>query len=232
MEILQEQLKEFAKKFSGKFELSSEYLDNLYSVYPFNKFEYVISHLLACDVVSLEQYYEIRESYLSRNKFLHLFEISAPRGFGETWAQIHLNELVQELERPSKKLDKNYSGEYDFWYKGIKIEVKASRAVDADSHEPLYIKALSSASKLPYDMNFQQIKAHCCDVFVWIGVWRDTIRYWVIPSSDILNNKYYSIGQHRGNTSEGQLHINDKNIADFKLYEVKPADILARITAL
>ena len=45
---------------------------------------------------------------------------------------------------PSKKLDADFKGEYDLWLDGIKIEVKASRAVDSDSDEPLYIKALSS----------------------------------------------------------------------------------------
>ena len=51
------------------------------------------------------------------------------------------------LQKPSKKLDPSYSGEYDFLLDGgIKIEVKASRAVDFDSDEPLYVKALASDS--------------------------------------------------------------------------------------
>lgn len=64
----------------------------------------------------------------------------------------------------------------------IKIEVKASRAVDFDRDEPLYVKALASDSKKRFDMNFQQVKPACCDVFVWIGVWRDVIRYWVLAA--------------------------------------------------
>jgi hypothetical protein len=55
----------------------------------------------------------------------------------------------------------------------IKIEVKASRAVDFDREEPLYVKALASDSQKRFDMNFQQVKPACCDVFLWIGVWRD-----------------------------------------------------------
>ena len=105
-----------------------------------------------------------------RKGYLYVFEITAPRTFGETWAQRHLNEVVPELQRPSIEYDSNYSGEYDFWYKGIKVEVKASRAVRRKSGDSLIIKALSSDSKCGYDMNFQQIKPGCCDVFVWIAV--------------------------------------------------------------
>ena len=85
--------------------------------------------------------------------------------------------------KPTKKLDRDYSGQYDFLLDGnIRIEVKASRAVDFESDEPLYVKALAAGSKRPFDMNFQQIKPGCCDVFVWVGVWRDVIRYWVLSS--------------------------------------------------
>lgn len=74
--------------------------------------------------------------------YLHIFEISAPRGFGELWAQGHLKELVPDLIKPTKKLDTAYSGQYDFWLDNeIRIEVKASRAVAFNTNEPLYIKA-------------------------------------------------------------------------------------------
>jgi len=122
-------------------------LDDLISVYPFNEYEYIISSLLALDKITLDDYLEIRDEYVARNMFLYIFEISAPRGFGEQWAQGHLKELAPELIKPTKKIEENYSGQYDFLYQMpnkemIKIEVKASRAVDFDSQEPLYVKAL------------------------------------------------------------------------------------------
>ena len=177
----------------------------------------------------MQQYLEIRNSYLERNKYLYVFEITAPRTFGETWAQRHLNEIVPELCRPSTKYDSNYSGQYDFWYDGIRIEVKASRAVRRQSGEPLILKALSSNSNFGFDMNFQQIKPGCCDVFVWIAVWRDLIRYWVLSSDEVKNNPYYSVGQHRGNIGEGQLWLKETNIAEFEKYEVGVRDILSKI---
>ena len=193
------------QKTYNRIDLGDSRLDDFYSVYPFNKFEYVISHLVATQTISLQEYLNIRSAYLERNKYLYVFEITAPRSFGETWAQRHLNEIVPELKIPSTTLDSSYSGEYDFWYNGIKIEVKASRAVRRKSGDSLIIKALPSDSKHGFDMNFQQIKPSCCDIFVWIAVWRDKIRYWVLSSDDVKNNRYYSIGQHRGNIGEGQL---------------------------
>ncbi|MDR0763410.1 MAG: hypothetical protein LBF01_02820 [Bacteroidales bacterium] len=229
MEKLIKELKKGLHELKGQHGLSKEFLENLYSVYPFNKFEYIISHLIAEGILVLDQYLEIRNSYLQRNKFLYVFEITAPRTFGETWAQRHINEIVQELERPSKKFDKNYSGQYDFWYKGISIEVKASRAVKRKSGDTLLEKALSYDSKHGFDMNFQQIKPNCADVFIWIGVWRDTIKYWVLSSNEIKNNKYFSIGQHRGNVGEGQLWITEKNINEFNKYFVQTQDLLKTI---
>lgn len=213
----------------NKYDLRDEVLDALYYVYPFNKFEYIISHLIATNTITLQQYLKMRQHYLERNKYLYLFEITAPRTFGETWAQRHLNEIVPELQHPSKIYDPNYSGQYDFWYDGIRIEVKASRAVKRKSGDPLIVKALSSDSKLGFDMNFQQIKPDCCDVLVWIAVWRDKIRYWVLSSNDVKSNKYYSTGQHRGNSGEGQLWLKDSNINEFEQYGVGVRDILSKI---
>lgn len=70
-------------------------------------------------------------------------------------------------------------------------------------------------------MNFQQVKPDCCDLFVWIAVWRDVIRYWVLTSHEVEAHPHYSPGQHRGNTGEGQIHMREDNIGDFQEYEVK-----------
>ena len=221
MEHLQQELDRLLKQLPNQPEVRDR-LDALVSVYPFNEYEYIISTLLAMDVLSLDAYYELRDDYIARNLFLYVFEISAPRTFGEAWAQGHLKGLVPDLHKPSKKLDPEYSGQYDFFLDDIRIEVKASRAGDADMDAPLYIKALSSDSKKGFWMNFQQIKPRCCDVFVWIAVWRDVIRYWVLSSNEVETNPYYPSGQHRGNVGEGQLHVTHENIDKLIEYEVKP----------
>lgn len=207
-------------------------LETLISVYPFNEYEYIIATLLAAGKLTHDEYVELRDAYIARNLFLYIFEISAPRGFGEAWAQGHLKELVPELQKPSKKLDPSYLGQYDFLLDGkIKIEVKASRAVDFDSDEPLYVKAMASDSTKRFDMNFQQVKPACCDVFVWIGVWRDVIRHWVLASKEMAASRYYSTGQHRGNVGEGQLHLKHDNIGEFAVYEARSNELAAAIRA-
>jgi hypothetical protein len=206
-------------------------LDTLLSVYPFNQFEYLISILLGKGILSLEAYYEIRDEYIARNKYRPLFELS-PRPFGEAWAEGYLRKLVPELVEPSKKLDPGYSGQYDFFMDGkIRIEVKASRAVHSAANKPLSVKAASSKSHEAFQMIFEQIKCRCCDVFVWIGVWQDVIRHWVLSSNEVKSSKYYSRRQHLGNKGEGQLHLNKKNISEFAKYEVNGSDLLEAIRA-
>jgi len=221
MEHLEKELNALLSQLPDECEFRDR-LDSLVSVYPFNEYEFIMSTLIGLDILTLDEYHHLRDRYIERNYFLYIFEISAPRKFGETWAQGQLKSLVPELQKPSKKIDPEYSGQYDFFLEGIRIEVKASRAVDADSDEPLYVKALASDSEKNFWMNFQQIKPDCCDVFVWVAVWRDVIRYWVLSAYEVETNPYYSKGQHRGNTGEGQLHIRNDNILDFNKYEVKP----------
>jgi len=231
MEKLRSQLELLLAKLPDAESVRSR-ISELYSVYPFNEFEYLIATLLGRGALSLDDYQEMRDAYMERNLFLYIFEISGPRTFGEAWAQGNLKELVPDLHKPSRKSDPGYSGEYDFYLDGqIRIEVKASRVVDAESDEPLYAKALASDSTRPFWMNFQQVKPKCCDVFVWIAVWRDRIGYWVLCSRELENHPDYSKGQHRGNTGEGQLHIRRDNIEDFKAFEVASNDLGRAIRA-
>ena len=185
----------------------------------------MICTLLAMDILTLERYYELRDNYMKRNRYLYVFEISAPRTFGESWAQGQLKESIPDLQKPSREIDEHYEQQYDFYLDGIRIEVKASRAVDANIDAPLYVKALSSDSTKDFWMNFQQVKPSCCDVFVLIAVWRDVIQYWVLSSREVETNPHYSKGQHRGNVGEGQLHIRQDNIQDFVNYEIKSNEL-------
>lgn len=201
-------------------------IDKDEAIFPFNEYEHLICVLINKGNMTYDQYLEIRAEYISDNPNLWIFEISAPRGFGEKFAQTYIQGKCSKLKRPSKKIDPNYSNQYDLWLDGIRIEVKASRAVDSDSNEPLYMKALSRHTKKRFLMNFQQLKPQCCDVFIWVAVFRDEIVLWVINSNEVLNNKFYSTGQHRGNKgNEGQLHVKHDNIDYFKRFELKDDNI-------
>jgi hypothetical protein len=172
--------------------------------------------------LTFEQYLEIRLEYLSENPNLWIFEISAPRGFGENFAQTYIQGKCSKIKKASKKLDINYHGQYDLWLENIKIEVKASRAVDSNSEEPLYMKALSLKTKKHFLMNFQQLKPQYCDVFIWVAVFRDEIIIWVMSSKEVSQHPLYSKGQHRGNIgNEGQLHIKHDNIYQLDSFILK-----------
>jgi len=236
MEKLTEQLDHFINRLDHSENFRDE-LAKVQSIYPFSKYEYIISTLLARDKLSFDEYLQIRDEYINRNLYLYIFEITAPRGFGDTWALGHLLTLESELKRPTRKLDAAYNGEYDLFLnwqdssKGnhhIKIEVKASRANDRERNdEPLYVKALSSDSQRPFLMNFQQMKPSCCDVFLWIAVYRDAIKYWVINANAIQTHRDFT-PQHRNETTagrgkdyrkedifEGQIMMTEKNVHTF-----------------
>lgn len=207
---------------AGDLEEVLQMVDDDQSIFPFNEYEHLICNLIERGGLTYEQYIDIRTEYISANPNLWVFEISAPRGFGEKFAQTYVQGKCSKLKSPSKKLDPNYAGDYDLWLDGIKIEVKASRAVDSDSDEPLYMKALSRDTDKNFLMNFQQLKPQCCDVFIWVAVYRDQIVLWVMSSKEVIENPSYSKGQHRGNKgNEGQLHIRQDNIGHLAHYELQ-----------
>lgn len=192
------------------------------AIFPFNEYEHLICNLIDSGGLTYEDYLLIRTDYISENPNLWIFEISAPRGFGEKFAQTYVQGKCSKLLRASKRVDPDFTGEYDLWLDGIKIEVKASRAVDATSDEPLYVKALARDTKKPFLMNFQQLKPQCCDVFIWVAVFRDKIVLWIISSREVETNSLFSKGQHRGNKgNEGQLHIKHDNIHVLDDYELQ-----------
>ena len=206
--------------------MSSSWSNKTRRSFPFNEYEHLICNLIEKGGLSFRQYIEIRLDYVSENPNLWIFEISAPRGFGEKFAQTYVLGKCSKLKKASKKFDPNYSGQYDLWLDGIMIEVKASRAVESDSEEPLYVKALSRDTKKRFLMNFQQLKPQCCDVFIWVAVFRDEIVLWVMNSEEVQQNPLFSKGQHRGNIgNEGQLHIKHDNIQVLNDYELKDDNI-------
>lgn len=197
-------------------------LQALVSVFPFNEYEYVITFLLDRGVLSFTDYEALRENYVSSNRYLDLFSLS-PRVFGQIWGEKHLMDLDERFKKPDKALDPNYDGQYDLWLDGVRIEVKAARAIHTRKRGSLVSKALYWGSDYPFWMNYQQLKLDICDVFVFIGVWADKLVYWVMSNSEVKNNRYLS-HQHRGGI-EYQIGITHKNITEFDKYQVEAMDV-------
>jgi hypothetical protein len=219
LEKLREQLDELIERLENEDDFRVE-LESLKSIYPFNEFEYIISNLLGKNKLTLEDYKRIRENYIEGgNKYQHLYDLSSKK-FGSVWAETHVKTVVPNLLIST-------SSDFDFLLppENIRIEVKASRATDSKSNKSFTEKSILFRSDKKYDMNFQQIKPRLCDVFIWIGIWRDLIQYWVLSSFEVEHNSSYADKQHKGNVGEGQLHIKQQNIKEFQKFIVEPENI-------
>ena len=179
------------------------------------------------NAITFQEYESLRKKYVDSNKYLGLYGL-APRIFGGIWAEEHLRDIDNRFKKPSKKLDPEYSaGQYDVWFEEIRLEVKASRAINTRKRGDIVSKALRFNSNEPFWMNFQQLKSDSCDAFVFIGVWVDKIVYWVMSRDEVKGNRYLS-HQHRGGI-EYQIGITDKNISDFEKYRVSQTNIAVTI---
>ena len=197
-------------------------LTALLSAYPFNEFEYSLMFLLNQHAITFEVYETLRESYVESNKNLCLFEL-APRVFGEIWGHQHLMDIDGRFRKGSRSFDPSYDGQYDLWIEGARVEVKAARAFNTKKRSKLVSKALRFGGQEPFWMNYQQLKPQSCDVFIFIGVWVDQIRYWILSSTDVMSNEYLS-HQHRGGI-EYQIGIRHRTIETFDKYLVDAAQI-------
>ena len=129
----------------------------------------------------------------------------------------------------------NFDGEFDLWLDSIRIEVKACRANSTNSKGSLSSRAYShaEAQKANFKYHYQQLKPSCCDVFIWIGVCRDELIYWILTSDELLNTGKLG-SQHRNENTgnidaevyEGQVFMTEEELKPFLVNE---ADILEKI---
>ncbi|MCQ2769612.1 hypothetical protein JT169_04605 [Helicobacter pylori] len=191
-----------------------------WSAFPFNKYEHMLVFLIAKGYLTYKEYREIRNNYLKSNPYLYLFEKSSPQ-FGK-FAENFIKEKCPKIKKPSKKLDNNYSNQYDLFLEGITIEVKTSRVANNDSSKtPLFMRALPYNTNKNFEMNFQQLKPQCAEIFIFLAVFLDEIILWVLNSKEVLSHKDYCASQHYGSKVEGQLHITQKNIHTLDKYRLK-----------
>lgn len=225
---LDKKLDEWIKELPQKSrEILLAHLSGLKSIYPFNEYEYRLMYLLDKKIITFEEYEKLRSVYVNTNSYLNLYNIS-PRVFGEIWAQQHLVDADARFKKPSKKVDKKYSGDYDLYLENgkkiIKVEVKACRAINTRLRGGLETKALNFKSNQPYWMNFQQIKLDMADAFIFVGVWVDKILYWVLTNKEVKKHPTRS-HQHRGGI-EYQIGITEKNINGFQKFLVEPTKLV------
>jgi len=224
-------------KFFGKIENDESYMLEDFEkdiLYPFSDVGIKLAFLLSKEVISYETYIKLSNEYSIRNKFLYLFDL-APRTFGQIWGETHIRNLYPEFVKATKtnlkKLYPDFDGEFDLWYKNLRIEVKACRANDPRGSGSLSSRAFSylESKENKFKYHFQQLKPSCCDIFIWIGVCKDMLLYWVISSDELI--KLDRMGsQHRNENSklnnnvfEGQVFLTEEEL---KPYSVEEKDII------
>ena len=163
----------------------------------------------------------------------------APRTFGQTWGERHIKKFFPDFIKATKKnlskLYPSFDGEFDLWINGIRVEVKACRANSSTGTGSLSDRAYTheEAKKASFKYHFQQIKPSCCDVFIWIGVCRDELIYWVLNTEEVW--KTGKLGsQHRNENTgiagaevfEGQVFMTEEEL---KAFSVNESEILSQV---
>ena len=217
-------------------------IQNEESVAPFHTVNRLMAYLLAMGVITYADYEKLSDEYMKRhqqqNQYLYLFDM-APRTFGQTWGETYINNMFPQLKKATKEslahVCPNFDGEFDLWLDGIRVEVKACRANSTKEKGSLSSRAYSHAEAKHenFKYHYQQLKPSCCDVFIWIGVCRDELMYWVLTSEELI--KTGKLGsQHRNENTgvegagvfEGQVFMTEEELRPFLVDE---ADILEKV---
>lgn len=196
-------------------------------VFPFSDAGRLLAYLLSIKAITYEQYLQLQQDYQNRNQYLELFDMS-PRTFGETWGERHILSLFPEFIKETKERNPDFDGEYDLILGQTRVEVKACRASDAKGSGNLssraYLRKEARAHGFKY--HFQQLKPSCCDIFIWIGVCRDQLIYWVLTSRELIDTGKLS-PQHRNEHTgtkhdsvfEGQVFMTEEELQPFQVSE-------------
>lgn len=241
MKELESQLRELFKK-SGSDPETIKAIQAEESIAPFSTANRLMAYLLAMGKIGYGDYKQLSDDYLKRhqqqNQYLYLFDM-APRTFGQTWGETYIRNLFPQFQKATKEnlihVYPDFDGEFDLWLDGIRVEVKACRANSTKSKGSLASRAYShyEAKHENFKYHYQQLKPSCCDVFIWIGVCRDDLIYWVLTSDELV--KTGKLGsQHRNvNTGvagaevfEGQVFMTEDELKPFLVDE---SDILIKV---
>ena len=204
MKELRRQLKELLQQAGADAEVLEAFSQEN-AVFPFSAESRILMYLMNAQAITYEQYQEIYESYMKRNQYLYLFEM-APRTFGETWGEQHILKLFPAFVKATKESMAN--------------DTKAGGSLVSRAY--LHSEAIANGFKYHY----QQLKASCCDVFIWIGVCRDELIYWVLTSEELQRTGKLG-SQHRNENTgiagadvfEGQVFMREEELRPFLVAE-------------
>ncbi|MBR5509296.1 MAG: restriction endonuclease subunit M [Lachnospiraceae bacterium] len=241
MKELNEQIDLLLKNFNGDHSVI-ESIQKADSIHPFSKESRLMAYLLSVGQITYDEYVQMGNEFYRRNQknsqYLYLFDM-APRTFGQTWGEQHIRNLFPQFIKATKEnlasLYPDFDGEFDLWLQGIRVEVKACRANSTTTKGSLASRAYTHEEALGYGFkyHYQQLKPSCCDVFIWIGVCKDKLLYWVLTSNELQNTGKLG-SQHRNENTgvvgaevfEGQVFMTEEELMP---YEVSEQEILVTV---
>ncbi|HIW65026.1 MAG TPA: hypothetical protein H9879_02165 [Candidatus Alistipes intestinipullorum] len=237
MKALNDCLTELISRLDDNTEIRSILADK--NIHPFTREGHILAYLIDAGIISYDDYRVIYRQYTERNKYLELFDL-APRTFGETWGENHIRSLFPEFRKASTRelagIIPEFDGEFDLWHDdGIRIEVKACRANRTSSKESLTSRAYlhAEAKQAQFKYHYQQLKPSCYDVFIWIGVCRDDLIYWVLTSKELIStgklgpqHRNVNTGNRDAEVYEGQVFMTEEELSP---YMVREADVLSEV---
>jgi hypothetical protein len=203
-------------------EAKEEKVKALSSVLVVKEYEQIIVALKSDGVLSDKQYEMLKKNYMVANKYLMYYGISS-RIFGEIWAIQQLKGVDSRFIEPNKSLDPSFCGEYDLLFEGVKIQARACRALNLREEGDRFALAMHYDIQKFFVMHFRQLKIECCDVLILIGVWMDKMVYWAFPYNEVKQDKYFAT--YKGESEDGLLVINDKNMPEFEKFRVAESDL-------
>jgi hypothetical protein len=107
------------------------------------------------------------------------------------------------------------------------VEVKASRAVFKGKGS-YCAKAIPISSGREFVLKFQQLRPFFCNVFVWVAVWTDAIRYWVLSTEEVQALPFLST-QHSMAPVIKFVQVRSQNLGDLNPFMTEPEDLGAVI---
>jgi hypothetical protein len=212
MKILERQLNQLIDSFPDADAIRKR-IEGRNFVGPFNSVEYTINLLLSRGV-SMTDIEKLRDEYDLRNSSLNLYSMSA-KNFGK-WAE----EFVANSSPNFKPAGAN---DYDLLLdERIRVEVKAARAVVKGDARPSALKALNFSSSKSFGITFQGLKPDHMDCFVFLIVWTDMIKCWVMSPQDVLKLRGFSATDYRGSgLFNSQCAITNKSVRQLIPFEVE-----------
>lgn len=229
MKKLRKQIDDLLSK-SGCDENVLEEIKKENTVFPFSIEGRILAYLLSTQTITYDDYLKLQNEYTRRNKYIYTYDLTS-KSFGD-WGERRLLTLFPELKKATKKSMKKkmpkFDGEFDLYVDDIKIEVKANRAAEDKKKTSLASRAYlhSEARSKKFKYHFEQVKPLCCDVFVFIGVCRDEILYWVLSSDELVRTKKISsqhrnenTGEENGEVFEGQVFMTEEELRPFSVNE-------------